>query len=576
MGANQSCTVSQRGNVAFPRSENLYMSLSYVPPELEHIIYTTVDQLRGNSPQGCILPRPPSCPFTRVNETEICYRTNSSELQHLLDMGQVPCQYSVSEYACSELSGLTAEHLTQLLMCKLSSNMTYSKGTWKLLLTKTSAVLDEALIMFSHMASNMSLRIMGPSVTDVLDVLGELRLESLSYMQWQDIDFISSLFGDSLRPFLPFASGDLLQCVSSKNLTCETYQYIVGELSHHFDDMTEEQAEDVLRSFILPFLSRNTSDSGCFSNNSMEWLTDNYGRFSVLVPLESLFDRNQDFDPLEVLDLLSPKQMAELMVLPLPHAQGKDEVISRVLDHLLESPVERNLPEVLGLTIILATQHEAPCEFYQVIIPRLRGSLSSVPRELEPVVRRAVEQLDRLSPKDCFVPLPAECPTTPFNESRICDGANSTVLQSHLAAGLVPCNFSLEQYACAELSGFTAHNLTNLLMCKLSSNMTYSRETWKLLLTKTSAVLDEALIMFSHMASNMSLWVMGPSVTHVLDVLGELRLESLSDMQWEDIDFISSLFGDRLRPFLPFASGELLHCVSRKNLTCETYQYMYA
>ncbi|KAG5278330.1 hypothetical protein AALO_G00097770, partial [Alosa alosa] len=99
--------------------------------------------------------------------------------------------------------------------------------------------------------------------------------------------------------------------------------------------------------------------------------------------------------------------------------------------------------------------------------------------------------------------------------------------------------------------------------------MTYSRETWKLLLTKSSAVLDDALIMFS----NVSLRIMGPSVTHVLDILGELRLELLSDMQWQDIDFISSLFGERLRLFLPFASGELLHCVSRKNLTCETYQY---
>ncbi|XP_062398451.1 uncharacterized protein mslnb isoform X2 [Sardina pilchardus] len=557
-------------------SENLFLGLSFVPLELEHIIYTTVDQLRGNSPPGCVLPRPPSCPFTRINESEICHRSNSSGLQHLLDAGQVPCQYSVSQYACAELSGLTARHLTQLLVCQLSSDRTYSKGTWKLLLTKTSDVLDEALIMFSHMASNMSLSLMGPSVTDVLDILGELRLESLSDMQWEDLDFISSLFGDSLRPFLPFVSGDLLECVSSKNLSCETYQYIVGELSHHFDDMTEEQAEGVIRFFILPFLTRNTSDSGCFSNNSMEWLADNYGRFSSLVSLESLLDLNQDFDPLEVLDLLSPKQMAELMVLPLPLAQEKDEVINTVLDHVLESPVERSLPAVLAVTIVLAAQADLPCEFYLTIIPRLGESVASVPGFLEPIIRGAVEQLIQLSPIDCYspVPLPTQCPTTPVNETRLCEGVNSTVLQSHLAAGLVPCNVSLEQYACAELSGFTAQHLTHLLVCKLSSNMTYSKGTWKLLLTKTSDVLDEALIMFSRMASNMSLSLMGPSVTDVLDVLGELRLEPLGDTQWEDLDFISSLFGDSLRPFLPFASGDLLHCVSRRNLTCETYQYI--
>ena len=148
--------------------------------------------------------------------------------------------------------------------------------------------------------------------------------------------------------------------------------------------------------------------------------------------------------------------------------------------------------------------------------------------------------------------------------------------------------------------------------------MTYSRETWKLLLTKTSAVLDDALIMVAHVVSNMvmgsfcdeinivkqfncfhlfskilwiflqiklyltshypltqSLTVMGPSVTPVLDVLGELRLDLISDMLWKDISFISALFGDGLRPFLSSASGSLLQCVSGKNLTCQTFQHMY-
>ena len=68
---------------------------------------------------------------------------------------------------------------------------------------------------------------------------------------------------------------------------------------------------------------------------------------------------------------------------------------------------------------------------------------------------------------------------------------------------------------------------------------------------------------------------MGPSVTPVLDVLGELRLDLISDMLWKDISFISALFGDGLRPFLASASGSLLQCVSGKNLTCQTFQHMY-
>ncbi|XP_062407328.1 adhesion G protein-coupled receptor F5-like [Sardina pilchardus] len=125
-------------------------------------------------------------------------------------------------------------------------------------------------------------------------------------------------------------------------------------------------------------------------------------------------------------------------------------------------------------------------------------------------------------------------------ESSICEGINSDALQSYLTTGLVPCNITLEHYTCAQLTGFTAQNLAQLLACKLSSNMTYSREIWKLLLIKTSEVLEGALILFS----GMSQPVMGPSVSHVLDVLGELILDSISDLQWKDISFISLLLGE--------------------------------
>ena len=37
------------------RSENLFLALSSVPLELEHIIYTTADHLKANSPQGIFI-----------------------------------------------------------------------------------------------------------------------------------------------------------------------------------------------------------------------------------------------------------------------------------------------------------------------------------------------------------------------------------------------------------------------------------------------------------------------------------------------------------------------------------------
>ncbi|XP_076128729.1 uncharacterized protein LOC143109816 isoform X2 [Alosa pseudoharengus] len=511
---------------------------------------------------------PVQCPTTQVNASRICEGVNSTALQLYLANGQVPCNFTLEHYACAELSGFFAEQLAQLLLCDLSSNMSHSREIWKLLFTKTSVGYGYLSSLYYYIVPSLPLIVMSPSVTPILDVLGELYLNLISDLQWKDISLISIIFGESLRPFLPSASASLLQCVSSKNLTCESYQHILSELSYEFDQLGEHQAERVLRFFIMPFLFRNSTDSGCISNNSTAWLIDNFGPFTVLIQLKSLFDLNKHFDPLAVLDLLSPKQKAELMVLPLPHPQGKGEVVTRVLDHLLKSPVERNLPEVLNQTVLLAKQNEAPCEFFQAM---LDGSLTSAPGTQESIIRGAMEQLLLLSPNDCLV---SKCLRTPINESQICDGVNSTALQSNLVAGLGLCNINLEHYACAQLTGFTEIHLAQLLVCELSSNITYSRETWKLLLTKTIAILDGALILFSNIVSSSSLTVMGSSVTHVLDVLGELRLDSISDLQWKDISFISLLFGESLRPFLPSASAGLLLCVSSKNLSCETYQHI--
>ncbi|KAG5276941.1 hypothetical protein AALO_G00111660 [Alosa alosa] len=511
---------------------------------------------------------PVQCPTTQVNASRICEGVNSTALQLYLANGQVPCNFTLEHYACAELSEFFAEQLAQLLLCDLSSNMSHSREIWKLLFTKTSVGYGYLSSLYYYMVPSLPLIVMSPSVTHVLDVLGELHLNLISDLQWKDISLISIIFGQSLRPFLPSASASLLQCVSSKNLTCQTYQHILSELSYGFDHLGEHQAERVLRFFIMPFLFRNSTDSGCICNNSTAWLIDNFGPFTVLIQLKSLFDLNTHFDPLAVLDLLSPKQKAELMVLPLPHPQGKGEVVTRVLDHLLKSPVERNLPEVLNQTILLAKQNEAPCEFFQAM---LDGSLTLAPGTQESIIRGAMEQLLLLSPNDCLV---SKCLRTPINESQICDGVNSTALQSNLVAGLGLCNINLEHYACAQLTGFTEIHLAQLLVCELSSNITYSRETWKLLLTKTIAILDGALILFSNIVSSSSLTVMGSSVTHVLDVLGELRLDSISDLQWKDISFISLLFGESLRPFLPSASAGLLLCVSSKNLSCETYQHI--
>lgn len=60
--------------------------------------------------------------------------------------------------------------------------------------------------------------------------------------------------------------------------------------------------------------------------------------------------------------------------------------------------------------------------------------------------------------------------------------------------------------------------------------------------------------------------------SHVLDAIGEVKVNNFSAAQLTNVSFIASWFQERLRPFLPEASKDFLSCLSSKNFSCDTYQ----
>ncbi|XP_052402900.1 uncharacterized protein LOC127949514 isoform X46 [Carassius gibelio] len=320
-----------------------------------------ISQLEQMAPPGCF-PPPVTCISTTINETSICNEISSNETLLSAALVSAPCSVDLQQYVCSSLTGITAGNLAELLKCQLSSSRSYSKEIWKLFFTKANDVLDGALVIFSSAAANMSQPIRGDVVSQVLDVVGELRLERISPDQWTDLAFISMLLGQYLKPFLPFASPSLLLCTSSKNLSCQTYQHILSEVPL----VNEIQGRDMANFFILPFLRRNATDAGCVAtaNNSVEWLQKNFGPFSQFVSLTDLISINRLFDPLETLDNLTPKQVAGLLVEELPGLPEKKVVINTVFDHLFVSPVERGLPDVLQNLLSISQTTIIPCSSY--------------------------------------------------------------------------------------------------------------------------------------------------------------------------------------------------------------------
>ncbi|XP_026146566.1 uncharacterized protein mslnb [Carassius auratus] len=531
---------------------------SVVPPHMTEPIQNYTSQLEHMAPPGCFAP-PVTCISTPINVTWICDGIRSNGTLLSAELVSAPCGVDLQQYACSSLTGITAGNLAELLKCQLSSSRSYSKEIWKLLFTKANDVLDGALVIFSSAAANMSQPIRGDVVSQVLDVVGELRLERISPDQWTDLSFISMLLGQYLKPFLPFASPSLLLCTSSKNLSCQTYQHILSEVPL----VNEIQGRDMANFFILPFLRRNATDAGCVStaNNSVEWLQKNFGPFSQFVSLTDLLSINRLFDPLETLNSLTPEQMVSLMVEDLPGLPVKDVVISRVFDHLLLSPVERRLPDVLELLYIFSTESPLSCHTNLIILTRLEQILSSGVGDLEPVIWTSVYNFSSTAPADCTLPQGNECPVTPFNETQVCSGVDSSAAQQCPHNKLL-CGWSIAELACAPVLNVSLEDLVSLLDMYLSNDAISSAESWKLLLTRVSHLLDVAL----EQLSKQSVWGSSRSVPVVLDVLRELRLDRLMN------ESTAALWMDKhLRVFLPRASRTYLQCLRSKNFSCQSF-----
>ncbi|XP_076144404.1 uncharacterized protein LOC143126819 [Alosa pseudoharengus] len=500
------------------------------------------------------------CPITPHNESVVCNGVNSTLVQQSLDMGNVDvCGFSISELACAQWSNISAAHLVTLLQCQLSS--AGPRDAWKLLLTKASASLDQALQVFANQTES----IQGPSVPVVLDVIREVQLDRFRPEELQDGNFMSEWFMGRLRPFLSSASLGFLSCISSKNLSCSSYQRVLQAFSKQLPHMSPAQTDAVFSHFITPFLSRT---SACVSNNSAIWLQSNLGPFSVLANTSVLLQLNDLFKPLEALAVLSPGQVAELMVAPLPGLSDKEVVINTVFDYLAAAPADNKLPEVLQSLVTLSAQAGViPCSSYKVMFNRMDLLIPVVTVALETAITAAKTTLLTRVPPGCVI-YSGECNVTPIDETAICLNINSTALQLHLdnkQGSSSLCGFSIAQYACAQLSTLTAQDLVTLLTCKTSED--HPKATWKLFITKVNPILGHALDLF-----NSTKLTASPAASNVLDAIGEVTFSSFSADHVRDVAYVNRWFGTRLRPFLSSVTPSFLSCLATKDFSCQTYQ----
>ncbi|XP_077069477.1 uncharacterized protein mslna [Siphateles boraxobius] len=556
--------------------DKMDQTLSSVPSNQSEALLTIRDAVMMIPPDECI-ERADQCTTTPVNESSLCASVNSSALDQFLKVAApnatAPlCNFTVLQFACLPmLSQLNSQQVADVLTCKLASNV--GKEIWKLFFTKTSTNLDDALLKLS----NMTLSPSNVSLSDVLEVLVDVRVDRFSPQRLRDPLFIRSWFQGRLKPFLPSVSQRVLSCLSNKNLTCESYRTIFVEINNNFGVMNNATQRWVLNDFIVPFLSQrqNTSvDCTLPFNNSSDFILQNFGNFFPLAQLQVISKLSRNFSALEVLSHLTPVQLNELVFSPPASPADRTNILTRVFDFLLQASNRDKLNNFLPSLQTQARKANFSCENYKIFFDKMDQTLSSVPSNQSEALLTIRDAVMMIPPDEC-IERADQCTTTPVNESSLCASVNSSALDQFLKvaapnATAPLCNFTVLQFACLPmLSQLNSQQVADVLTCKLASNV--GKEIWKLFFTKTSTNLDDALLKLS----NMTLSPSNVSLSDVLEVLVDVRVDRFSPQRLRDPLFIRSWFQGRLKPFLPSVSQRVLSCLSNKNLTCESYRTIF-
>ncbi|XP_051940160.1 uncharacterized protein LOC127613259 isoform X1 [Hippocampus zosterae] len=487
-------------------------------------------------------------------------------LDHNVDNGTVDIQDVCSVALDGNPCGLTdaVGNVARIMHCAARTNLTMSEGNIMRLILELTEHLN--LLIQEFVTANFT-----EVASDFRQIFSEADSHSFTQDNLHDPEFVTIWFHIKLSPLLPHIPADLLSCLSANNFSCPAYQTLVALLSQHmsyFEPLSRHH-QNIYTHFVYFFLRRHNMSDACFSaNNSTEWLWKNFGSFSHVADIADFYDLNPNFSGLEVLDQLSPRQTAQLMLLAPLTPPEKDDMIREVFDFLVEFPRESRLLEVLHALLLLATEVQPPCAVSQTILEQLQRVIVSVPPDMEFLVRDQVDQVIQYTPKEC-VSDNIKCLVIQINATDVCKGINSSDLHLALSTSVdIPCNFTLEDYACSQLQNFTANQLASLLSCNLTGNSKRSRVLWKILLSHLSPILDPALDMLSSIPGN----TIGPSAPEILDVIGETRVALLSDEQLRNSSVIARWFSGRLKGFLPFASDNFLRCLSYRNLSCQSYQ----
>ncbi|KAM4632465.1 uncharacterized protein O3C94_018983 [Discoglossus pictus] len=252
---------------------------------------------------------PNSCPSYEVNVDEYCsIFTGLADLDRLLvngldDSDACAPARSLAQYACAGIDKASVSTVVSILKCFTTNiNAIVTPEALHLLISKISTeTLQGALDILSTQVSVSSFR-KDIGVYVVISVLDNIK-KSASI---SSPGFVATWFQERMYPFLPALNSDVLNCVNTLPLSCDSFQAI----TEAFDVASNNFAESeniIVGSFITKFLREHT----CHKSSSSEFIKSYYRNFRNYVSVQDYVAAGSGVDLSSALDVLPPFQVAQ-------------------------------------------------------------------------------------------------------------------------------------------------------------------------------------------------------------------------------------------------------------------------
>ncbi|XP_078413777.1 uncharacterized protein LOC144690297 [Cetorhinus maximus] len=301
-----------------------------------------------------------------------------SQLVQIKDLTRLNLNFSGFDV----LDLLTPRQLSELTVN--SNALTNTGNINKILDALSSRSFSELKTYMNHFVNDT--QTMGTSViqnTAVRDVLLSKILQRLrpQFPTFNTADY-ADWFQTNLLLLLPSIKTNDLAAIPT-NITCESNQAIIKGLDKVYPSLTMSQINDAYK-LALNYLwnQLNSSGSACTVNTtgSRDWILKNFGRFRSQAEYSKLVSLNSNFMGIDVVDLLTVRQLAQLSASTrtLKDSDDARKVMSNItLD---------NITQFMDIFSFEAKQNNV------TLVPEVRSALlSEVLNRAEPIISSSNE-----------------------------------------------------------------------------------------------------------------------------------------------------------------------------------------